>query len=173
MYLKLLKRLQQNLRTHTHTHTNICFMRCTIFSSHFVVGEGGWVGITLKCEYKKGGMQRAVSFQAHISKSFSPWNVWWVCIIYTLCFTSLVSQHFTSFRAEFSLLWPIHTLFNILFYKRFCIYNGDYGGGRDGGVFALSKNVLSFLLMKFSKINYTIIIYTLCIICLTLINIYL
>ena len=96
MYLNLLKRLQQNIRTHIHTHTNICFMRCTIFSSRFV-GEGGWVGITLKCEYKKGGMQRAVSFQAHISKSFSPWNVWWVCIIYTLCFTSLVSQHFTSF----------------------------------------------------------------------------
>ena len=120
---------------YTHTHTYICFMRYTIFSSHFV-GEGGWVGITLKCEYKKGGMQRAVSFQAHISKSFSPWNVWWVCIIYALCFTSLVSQHFTSFGWNIVFVAHPHIVSYSRLWKGFCIFDDDYGGG---GVFALSQ----------------------------------
>ena len=132
LYLKFLKRLQQILRTHAHlyTHTNICFMRCTIFSSRFV-REGGWVGITLKCEYKKGGMQRAVSFQAHISKSFSPWNdVWWVCIIIYICFM----LHFSCFSTLYivygivsSVAHP-HIVVNILFLttKRFCIYDGMF-----------------------------------------------
>ena len=142
LYLKFLKRLQQILRTHAHlyTHTNICFMRCTIFSSRFV-REGGWVGITLKCEYKKGGMQRAVSFQAHISKSFSPWNdVWWVCIIIYICFM----LHFSCFSTLYIvlagyivllfLLWPIQThclIFSVI-KKSFAYiwYKEDNGGGR-------------------------------------------
>ena len=139
MYFKFLKRPHQ-LHTQTHLHVHVLW-DIRFFSSCFAWGEGGWVGITLKCEYKKGGMQRAVSFQAHISKSFSPWNdVWWVCIIIYICFM----LHFSCFSTLYIvlagyivlpfLLWPIQThclIFSVI-KKSFAYiwYKEDNGGGR-------------------------------------------